>query len=86
MQKLIQAFNPLAVEGLMCRNTLSVDWTGKLFDCDFNQMLEIPVSKKVPQTIYDFAPEKFFGRGIETAAHCFGCTAGAGSSCGGTVV
>jgi radical SAM/Cys-rich protein len=85
MQKLVQAFNPLAVEGLMCRNTLSVDWTGKLFDCDFNQMLEMPVSQKVPQTIFDFAPEKFFGRRIETAVHCFGCTAGAGSSCGGAV-
>ena len=85
MQKLVQAFNPQAVEGLMCRNTLSVDWTGKLFDCDFNQMLEMPVSAEVPQTIFDFAPEKFFRREIKTAAHCFGCTAGAGSSCGGTV-
>jgi len=85
MQKLVQAFNPQAVEGLMCRNTLSVDWTGKLFDCDFNQMLEMPVSAEVPQTIFDFTPEKFFGREIKTAAHCFGCTAGAGSSCGGTV-
>jgi radical SAM/Cys-rich protein len=85
MQKLVQAFNPSAVEGLMCRNTLSVDWTGKLFDCDFNQMLEMPVSEEVPQTIFDYTPEKFFGREIKTAAHCFGCTAGAGSSCGGTV-
>ncbi len=86
MQKLVQAFNPLAIAGLMCRNTLSVDWTGKLFDCDFNQMLEIPVSAEVPQTIFDFTPEKFAGREIATAAHCFGCTAGAGSSCGGTVI
>lgn len=86
MRKLVQAFNPLAIEGLMCRNTLSVDWTGKLFDCDFNQMLELPVSEEVPQTIFDFSPEKFFGREIKTAAHCFGCTAGAGSSCGGTVI
>ena len=85
MQRLVQAFNPQAVEGLMCRNTLSVDWTGKLFDCDFNQMLEMPVSAEVPQTIFDFTPEKFAGREIKTAAHCFGCTAGAGSSCGGTV-
>jgi radical SAM/Cys-rich protein len=85
MRKLIQAFNPLAVEGLMCRNTLSVDWTGKLYDCDFNQMLEMPVSEEVPQTIFDFTPSNFFRREIKTAAHCFGCTAGAGSSCGGTV-
>ena len=85
MLKLVQAFNPSAVGGLMCRNTLSVDWTGKLFDCDFNQMLEMPVSSEVAQTIFDFAPEKFSGRAIKTAAHCFGCTAGAGSSCGGVV-
>ena len=85
MQKLIQAFNPLAAEGLMCRNTLSVDWTGKLYDCDFNQMLEMSVSEEVPQTIFDFTPADFLGREIKTAAHCFGCTAGAGSSCGGTV-
>jgi radical SAM/Cys-rich protein len=85
MQKLVNAFNPSTVEGLMCRNTLSVDWLGRLFDCDFNQMLEIPVSKKIGQTIHDFSPEKFFNREIMTNSHCFGCTAGAGSSCGGTV-
>lgn len=85
MQKLVNAFNPGTVSGLMCRNTLSVDWLGNLFDCDFNQMLEIPVSKKVGQTIHDFSPEKIFGREIMTNSHCFGCTAGSGSSCGGTV-
>ena len=85
MQKLVNAFNPTAVEGLMCRNTLSVDWLGNLFDCDFNQMLEIPVTSEVGQTIYDFSPETFFNREIMTNAHCFGCTAGSGSSCGGTV-
>jgi len=85
MQKLISAFNPLTVAGLMCRNTLSVDWLGNLYDCDFNQMLEIKVSDRVPQTIFDFTPEKLINREIKTAAHCFGCTAGAGSSCGGAV-
>jgi radical SAM/Cys-rich protein len=85
MQKLVNAFNPGTVSGLMCRNTLSVDWLGNLFDCDFNQMLEIPVSKEVGQTIHDYSPEKFFGREIMTNSHCFGCTAGSGSSCGGTV-
>ena len=85
MQKLVNAFNPATVEGLMCRNTLSVDWRGNLFDCDFNQMLEIPVSNEVGETIHDFSPERFYDREITTAAHCFGCTAGSGSSCGGTV-
>ncbi|HEV8160404.1 MAG TPA: DUF3641 domain-containing protein, partial [Pyrinomonadaceae bacterium] len=85
MQKLTGAFNPSTIAGLMCRNTLSVDWLGNLYDCDFNQMLEIKVSDRVPQTIFDFTPEKLANREIKTAAHCFGCTAGAGSSCGGTV-
>jgi radical SAM/Cys-rich protein len=85
MQKLINAFNPATISGLMCRNTVSVDWTGKLYDCDFNQMLEIPVSNEVAQTIFDFDPREFHNRKIKTAAHCFGCTAGTGSSCGGTI-
>jgi radical SAM/Cys-rich protein len=85
MQKLVNAFNPATVEGLMCRNTLSVDWRGNLFDCDFNQMLEIPVGETSGRTIHDFSPDKFFNREIMTGAHCFGCTAGSGSSCGGTV-
>lgn len=85
MQKLINAFNSSTVAGLMCRNTLSVDWLGNLYDCDFNQMLEVPVSKKVGQKIQDFSPEHFNNREIMTNAHCFGCTAGSGSSCGGTV-
>jgi Predicted Fe-S oxidoreductases len=86
MRKLVEAFNPQAVEGLMCRNMLSVDWTGRLYDCDFNQMLELGVSSELPQTISDFDTEKFIGRRIMTDSHCFGCTAGAGSSCGGAVV
>jgi radical SAM/Cys-rich protein len=85
MIKLVNAFNPATVSGLMCRNLVSVDWTGKLFDCDFNQMLEIGVDENLPQTVFDFAPARFADRLIKTAAHCFGCTAGSGSSCGGTV-
>ena len=85
MQKLVNAFNPSTVDGLMCRNTLSVDWLGNLYDCDFNQMLEIPVSSKNGRTIYDFANDKFEHRKIMTNSHCFGCTAGSGSSCGGTI-
>lgn len=86
MRKLIEAFNPGAVDGLMCRNLVSVDWTGRLYDCDFNQMLDMGVAAELPQGIGDFDPLKFAGRSIITGAHCFGCTAGAGSSCGGAVV
>jgi radical SAM/Cys-rich protein len=86
MRKLIDAFNPGAVEGLMCRNLISVDWTGRLYDCDFNQMLELAVSTDLPQTISDFEAERFAARRIVTGAHCFGCTAGGGSSCGGAVI
>lgn len=85
MRKLVEAFNPATVEGLMCRTLVSVDWTGRLFDCDFNQMLELGVSHELPQTISDFDPSPFEGREVSTGAHCFGCTAGAGSSCGGAV-
>lgn len=86
MRRLVESFNPHAVEGLMCRSTLSVDWTGRLYDCDFNQMLELGISPDVPQTIADFDAARFAGRRITTASHCFGCTAGSGSSCGGAVV
>jgi radical SAM/Cys-rich protein len=86
MRKLVEAFNPGTVEGLMCRSLVSVDWTGRLYDCDFNQMLELQVSAGLPQMIFDFDPEKFAGRRIVTGSHCFGCTAGAGSSCGGVTV
>jgi radical SAM/Cys-rich protein len=86
MRKLVEAFNPIAVEGLMCRTLISVDWTGRLYDCDFNQMIGLDVSPDMPQTIADFDPVKLANRHISTAFHCFGCTAGAGSSCGGVVV
>lgn len=86
MAKLVNAFNPATIAGLMCRNIISIDWTGKLYDCDFNQMLELSVDKNLPQTIFDFDLEKLKNRRIVTADHCFGCTAGAGSSCGGQVV
>ena len=85
MTRLVNAFNPSTVSGLMCRNLISVDWLGNLYDCDFNQMLELPVAIENSQTIFDFDLEKLSKRQIVTANHCFGCTAGAGSSCGGTV-
>jgi radical SAM/Cys-rich protein len=85
MQKLVNAFNPATVSNLMCRNLISVDWAGKLYDCDFNQMLDLTVQNNLPQTIGEFDSLKLTKRRIVTAAHCFGCTAGAGSSCGGVV-
>ena len=86
MQKLVNAFNPATIAGLMCRNIISVDWTGKLYDCDFNQMLELGIERDLPQNIADFDLKKLSKRRISTANHCFGCTAGSGSSCGGVVV
>ncbi len=84
LQRLVSAFNPGAARGVMCRNTLSVGWQGELYDCDFNQMLELPVDHGAPRNIRDFALEKLAARRIVTGRHCFGCTAGAGSSCGGS--
>jgi len=86
MRKLVNAFNPATVAGLMCRNLISVDWRGRLYDCDFNQMLDLKVGANLPQTVADFDFAKLANRQIEIAAHCFGCTAGSGSSCGGVVV
>jgi radical SAM/Cys-rich protein len=84
MERLVNAFNPAAAAGVMCRYTLSVGWDGTLYDCDFNQMLELPIGFGAPQHIRDFDPAALDRRRIETANHCYGCTAGAGSSCGGT--
>ena len=83
LQRLVDAFNPAAAAGVMCRTTLSVGWDGRLYDCDFNQMLELPVGSPYPRRIGEFDLELLEGRRIETGRHCFGCTAGAGSSCGG---
>jgi radical SAM/Cys-rich protein len=83
MQKLVQAFNPAAIAGLMCRNTLSVGWDGRLYDCDFNQMLDLQIAMPEGAHIASFNEESWHARSIVTARHCFGCTAGAGSSCGG---
>ncbi len=80
---LVDAFNPSAVRGLMCRSTLSVGWDGRLFDCDFNQMLDLEVGHGAPTHIDGFDLEALGRRRIVVGRHCFGCTAGAGSSCGG---
>lgn len=84
---LANAFNPSAAAGVMCRSTLSVSWNGALHDCDFNQMLEMPLLDGAPLTIFDALEDDGHAalarREIAVAPHCFGCTAGAGSSCGG---
>jgi radical SAM/Cys-rich protein len=85
MYNLVEAFNPAAVNNVMCTNTLSVSWDGWLYDCDFNQMLELKVDSPV-QHIHDFNKELLNKRTICISQHCYGCTAGAGSSCQGTVV
>ncbi len=86
MQRLVTAFNPAAAAGVMCRNTLSVGWDGTLYDCDFNQMLNTSVDAGAPQTVFDFDRPVLEGRSIATGPHCFGCTAGVGSSCSGATV
>lgn len=83
LHQLVEAFNPASVAGVMCRNTLSVGWDGRLFDCDFNQMLDLEVDAAAPRHVRDFALESLAERQIVVGRHCFGCTAGAGSSCGG---
>jgi radical SAM/Cys-rich protein len=83
MDRLVSAFNPAAVDGLMCRFTLSVGWDGRLYDCDFNQMIDLPTADGAPHTIFDATAALLAGRPIVIGPHCFGCTAGAGSSCGG---
>jgi len=85
MERLANAFNPAAAAGVMCRYTLSVGWDGTLYDCDFNQMLDLPVDHGTPRHIRDFDPAKLHTRRIVTGNHCYGCTAGAGSACGGAI-
>ncbi|MFC1526487.1 arsenosugar biosynthesis radical SAM (seleno)protein ArsS [Candidatus Latescibacterota bacterium] len=83
MDLLVSSFNPGNVDGLMCRSLVSISWDGALYDCDFHQMLQLPLPV-APRSIWDVASlEDFSERSIALADHCFGCTAGAGSSCGG---
>jgi radical SAM/Cys-rich protein len=83
LMRLADAYNPAAAAGVMCRTTLSVGWDGTLYDCDFNQMLELPVDPRAPRSIFDFDLGALATREIVLGPHCYGCTAGAGSSCGG---
>ena len=84
MYNLVEAYNPLAVENVMCTNTISVSWDGWLYDCDFNQMLQLKVASKIKH-ISEYNEELLNNRNIVISQHCYGCTAGAGSSCQGTV-
>jgi radical SAM/Cys-rich protein len=87
MELLVNSFNPATVSGLMCRNTISISWDGYLYDCDFNQMLGLNCQVgSQPMQIQDFDLAQLSDRPIVTGRHCFGCTAGAGSSCGGALL
>ena len=89
MQLIIDAFNPATIDGLMCRNTVSVGWRGEVYDCDFNQQLDMQWPSNPDESglfLWDIDPEEIENREIMTGDHCFGCTAGAGSSCGGALV
>lgn len=83
LELLANSFNPAAARGVMCRDTISVGWDGRLYDCDFNQMLDLGLDSSAPQHIRDFDLGALGRRFIRVGRHCFGCTAGAGSSCGG---
>jgi radical SAM/Cys-rich protein len=87
MELLVNSFNPATVAGLMCRNTLSISWDGRLFDCDFNQMLNLEIDQPGQPHLHirDVHLHQLQQRQIVTGRHCFGCTAGAGSSCGGAI-
>lgn len=87
LERLLAAFNPATLAGVMCRTTLSVGHDGRLYDCDFNQQLEMPLEDDAgPMTVFDFDLARWLGHRIATDRHCYGCTAGAGSGCGGAVV
>jgi radical SAM/Cys-rich protein len=85
MSLLTSSFNPVTVDELMCRSTLSVGWTGEVYDCDFNQMLGMQIRNGRPLYLWDVTPEYLEGWAIRTGAHCLACTAGCGSSCIGTL-
>ena len=85
MELLLEKFNPSTLDGLMCRSLVSVGWDGTLYDCDFNQMLELPVNHGLPNHIRDFDAFILARREVRTGQHCYGCTAGNGSSCMGTL-
>ena len=85
-QLLHDSFNSATLDGLMCRHQINIGWDGRMYDCDFNLALKLPVAKELPQYIKDFDPDLFARRRIVTGNYCFGCTAGSGSSCTGALV
>lgn len=85
MQLLEDNFNPATVPGLMCRHLISVDWLGRVYDCDFNQMLDLPLGNKPHRHLWDILTPQLTGAPVAVDSHCLGCTAGAGSSCGGAL-
>jgi len=85
LQLLVNSFNPATVEGLMCRTTLSVGYRGELYDCDFNQMLDMQMTNGRPLHLWEITPQFLEQRAIQTGIHCFACTAGCGSSCTGAL-
>ena len=86
MTLLVTHLNPQAVPGVMCRSTVSIGWEGTIYDCDFNQMLELPAAGATRRSAFELESLALEGSAIATGAHCFGCTAGAGSSCGGSLI
>jgi len=85
LETLIAAFNPATVDSLMCRTTINVSWEGEAHDCDFNQMLKLPLAANGRRYVWELDPAELADGNIATGNHCFGCTAGAGSSCGGAL-
>ncbi|MFA5618238.1 MAG: arsenosugar biosynthesis radical SAM (seleno)protein ArsS, partial [Syntrophorhabdaceae bacterium] len=86
MDLLKRSYNPATVPGLMCRRQISIGWDGSLYDCDFNLALGLKVNHYAPDHIREFRPDALRSRRIVTGEHCFGCTAGAGSSCTGVII
>jgi radical SAM/Cys-rich protein len=85
LELLVDHFNPATLDGLMCRSTLSVGYDGLVYDCDFNQMLDLPLAGRAPVYLWEIEPNDLRETTISTGVHCFACTAGAGSSCGGSL-
>jgi len=85
MELLRTSYNPETLPGLMCRNLINMGWEGTLYDCDFNQMLDMALGNGRPLKLWETTAKELIGRGIATGDHCYGCTAGTGSSCGGAL-